>query len=276
MFTFPEIDPVALDLGPVQIHWYGLMYLVAFAAAWWLGNMRAKRPNAIINTEQVSDLIFYGALGVVLGGRIGYVIFYNFDKFLNDPVMLFRVWEGGMSFHGGFLGVALAMWIYSRKLDISFAALLDFVVPLVPIGLGTGRLGNFINSELWGRVTDSPLGIVFPNGGALPRHPSQLYEFALEGVVLFLILWFFSAKPRPRLAVAGVFAVGYGTFRFTVEFFRQPDAHIGFLAFDWLTMGMLLSTPMIVLGVALLWWAYFKNNSKDADTKLGHSASTRH
>jgi len=262
MFTFPEIDPVAISLGPLKIHWYGLMYLTAFGAAWWLGTVQAKRKNALMNTEQISDLIFYGAMGVVLGGRIGYVLFYNFSKFLNDPLMMLRVWEGGMSFHGGFIGVMLAMWIFSRKLDVRFFALMDFVAPLVPIGLGAGRMGNFINGELWGRVTDSQWGIVFPHAGALPRHPSQLYEFALEGVALFFIMWFFARKPRPMMAVSGVFSLSYGVFRFTIEFARQPDAHMGFMAFDWLTMGQILSAPMIITGLVLLWLAYLKNTDK--------------
>jgi len=259
MLTFPSFDPVALKLGPLKIHWYGLMYLVAFGTAWWLAKLRAKRPNSGWNAEQISDLIFYGALGVVLGGRIGYTFFYGFEKFFNDPLMIFRVWEGGMSFHGGLIGVMVAMYLLARKQKRDYLELMDFVSPLVPIGLGVGRIGNFINSELWGRVTDVPWAMVFPNGGPEPRHPSQLYEFFLEGVLLFIIVWLFSAKPRPKMAVTGVFTLGYGIFRFAVEFARQPDAHLGYLAFDWLTMGQLLSVPLIILGLVLLWLAYIKN-----------------
>jgi len=252
MLTYPEIDPIVMQLGPLAIRWYGLMYLVGFVAALWLGSRRAAKPGAVLKPEQVSDLIFYGALGVILGGRFGYVVFYNFDQFLADPLWLFRVWEGGMAFHGGLLGVIVAMWWYARKLGISLFQLADFTAPLVPIGLGMGRIGNFIGAELWGRVTDGPWGMVFPGAGDLPRHPSQLYQFALEGVALFLILWFYSAKPRPRMAVSGLFLLCYGTFRFVVEFFRQPDAHIGFIAFDWFTMGQLLSLPMVFGGLALM------------------------
>ncbi len=256
MLNYPLIDPVAVSLGPLKIHWYGIMYLVAFGAAWWLGRRRARQPGSGWNDEQISDLIFYGALGVVLGGRIGYTLFYNFDHFVSDPVSILRIWEGGMSFHGGLLGVLVAMWLFGRKYKHSFFELTDFVAPLVPIGLASGRLGNFINGELWGQPTSLPWGIVFPGGGPLPRHPSQLYEMFLEGIVLFLIVWIFSAKPRPRMAVSGVFALGYGVFRFAVEFVRQPDDHLGFIAFGWLTQGQLLSAPLILTGIVLLWLAY--------------------
>lgn len=266
MLPFPNIDPVALHLGPLKVHWYGLMYLVGFAAAWWLGIRRAKRPNSGWNADQVSDLIFYGALGVVLGGRIGYTLFYSLGKFISDPLMIFRVWEGGMSFHGGFLGVILAMAFFARKHKMAYLELTDFIAPLTPIGLGAVRFGNFINGELWGKVTDVPWAMVFPTGGPLPRHPSQLYEFFLEGVVLFVILWFYTARPRPRMGAAGVFTFGYGCFRFFIEFFRQPDAHIGYLAFGWFTMGQLLSVPMILLGLILLWLAYTKS---DAGASVG-------
>ncbi len=256
MLNYPQIDPVAISLGPLKIHWYGIMYLIAFGAAWWLGRLRARRPGSGWTDEQISDLIFYGALGVVLGGRIGYTLFYNFSHFLSDPVSIFRIWEGGMSFHGGLLGVLVAMWLFGRKYRHSFFELTDFIAPLVPIGLATGRLGNFINGELWGQPTTLPWGMVFPGAGPLPRHPSQLYEMFLEGIVLFIILWVYSSKPRPRMAVSGVFALGYGVFRFAVEFVRQPDEHLGFIAFGWLTQGQLLSAPLIVLGMVLLWLAY--------------------
>ena len=259
MLTFPNIDPVALNLGPLKIHWYGIMYLVAFGAALWLGSRRAGKPGSGWNAEQISDVIFYGALGTVLGGRIGYTLFYSMDGFLSDPVSIFRVWEGGMSYHGGMIGVAIAMWLFGRKYKKSFFETTDFITPLVPAGIAAVRFANFINGELWGRVTDSPLGMVFPTGGPLPRHPSQLYEMLLEGVLLFFIVWFYSAKPRPRMAVSGVFSLGYGSFRFLVEFFRQPDEHLGFLAFNWLTMGQVLSMPLIILGVTLLFLAYRNN-----------------
>ncbi len=248
MLTYPKIDPVAFSLGPASVHWYGIMYLLGFAGAWYLGQRRAEKENSVLQPSQISDLIFYGAMGVVLGGRAGYVIFYNFDYFLQDPLWLFAIWQGGMSFHGGLLGVVLALYLYARKLGIGFFALTDFVAPLVPIGLGAGRMGNFIGGELWGRVTNAPWGMVFPGAGELPRHPSQLYQFALEGVLLFLLLWFFSSRAKPTMVVSGLFLLLYGLFRFSVEFFRQPDAHLGFLAMDWLTMGQILSLPMVIIG----------------------------
>ncbi|WP_339891767.1 prolipoprotein diacylglyceryl transferase, partial [Neptuniibacter pectenicola] len=232
-----DIDPIAVALGPLKIHWYGLMYLIGFAAAWWLGVRRARRAGSGWSEEQISDIIFWGAMGVVLGGRAGYVLFYNFDKFIADPLWLFAVWEGGMSFHGGLLGVIVVMYLFGRQHKKTLFQMTDFIAPLIPVGLGAGRIGNFIGGELWGRVTDQPWGVVFPRAGELPRHPSQLYEFALEGVVLFVLLWWFSSKPRPRMAVSGLFLLLYGIFRSMVEFVREPDAHIQFLAFDWLTMG---------------------------------------
>lgn len=257
MLQHPQFDPVAISLGPLKIHWYGLTYLVGFVAGWWLGRLRARKPWSPLNEDQVGDLLFYIALGVILGGRFGYVVFYNFDAFIADPLWLLRVWEGGMSFHGGLLGVMLAMWWYGRKVGSGFWRMADFVAPLVPIGLGAGRIGNFINGELWGKPTDVPWGMVFPQApDALARHPSQLYQFALEGVVFFIILWWFSAKPRPRMAVSGLFLVCYGVFRFLVEFVRQPDPQLGYLAFDWLTMGQVLSFPMIVAGAGLMLIAY--------------------
>ncbi|WP_375177248.1 prolipoprotein diacylglyceryl transferase [Marinobacter mobilis] len=257
MLRHPQFDPVAIQLGPLKIHWYGLTYLVGFVVGWWLGRIRARKPWSPITEEQMGDLLFYIALGVIFGGRFGYVLFYNFDQFLQDPLWLFRVWEGGMSFHGGLLGVMTAMWWYGRKIGRTFFQLADFIAPLVPVGLGAGRIGNFINGELWGRTTDVPWGMVFPHApDQLARHPSQLYQFALEGVVLFVVLWWFSARPRPRMAVSGLFLTLYGAFRFLVEFVRQPDTQLGYIAFDWVTMGQLLSLPMIIAGLALVLFAY--------------------
>ena len=251
MLTFPQFDPVALSIGPLSIHWYGIMYIVGFGAAWYLGSRRGRERGW--SAEQVSDLVFYCALGAVIGGRLGSVFFYNLDRFLADPVWLLRVWEGGMSFHGGLLGVALASYLYGRRIGRDFFTVTDFVAPAVPLGLAAGRLGNFIGGELWGRPTGLPWGMVFPHVDALPRHPSQLYQMALEGIALFLILWWFSSRPRPKYAVSGMFLLGYGFFRFVVEFARQPDAHIGFIALDWMTMGQLLCIPMLAFGLLLLW-----------------------
>jgi len=259
--NYPHINPVAIKIGPLPIHWYGLMYLVGFAAAWWLGRRKARQLGAPWSERAVEDLIFYGALGVILGGRIGYVLFYNFEEFLSHPTVLFKVWEGGMSFHGGVIGVMIALWFFARRFQMHYFAVTDFVVPLAPIGLAAGRLGNFINGELWGKVTDLPWGMVFPTGGAQPRHPSQLYEFLLEGVTLFIILQVYTRKPRPTMAASGLFALCYGVFRFSVEFVRMPDVQLGYLALGWVTMGQILSLPLIIVGIALLLLAYRKRAS---------------
>jgi len=251
MFTYPNIDPVALDLGFIQIHWYGLMYLTAFGTAWWLGKYRASKPNSGWNADQVGDMIFYGALGVVLGGRVGYMLFYNFPTLIDDPVALFRVWEGGMSFHGGLIGVLVAMTMFGRRYKKTFFETVDFVAPLVPLGYFAGRIGNFINGELWGRVTDVPWAMVFPHVDMQARHPSMIYQGLLEGLVLFFIVWIYSSKSRPRMAVTAVTAIGFGVFRFSLEFLRQPDAQLGFVALDWMTMGQILSIPLILFGVVL-------------------------
>lgn len=280
-----QIDPVAFALPAFelfgrqfqpQVHWYGLAYVLAFAIAWWLGSRRIRQgrlPGVDLNA--FGDLFFYGMIGVVVGGRVGSILFYNFGDFLQDPLLLLRVWEGGMSFHGGFLGVLAAAWLWSRKHRLKFFDVMDFAAPIVPQGLGIGRIANYIGGELWGKPTDVSWAVVFPRSlpeqylrldqaalrqlhesGALEayaRHPSQLYQAALEGFLLFAILWWYSSRPRPRYAVSGLFALGYGIFRFAVEFVRQPDSHLGYLAFGWLTMGQVLTLPLIVLGLFLLW-----------------------
>lgn len=255
MFIYPEFDPVAFELGPLQVHWYGLMYLLGFAAGWLGARARASRPFSPVSPAQVDDLVFFAALGVIVGGRLGYMLFYNLEVFLANPLTVFAVWDGGMSFHGGLLGVAAAMWLFKRKVRQPFFAVTDFLAPWVPPGLGFGRIGNFINGELWGARTDpeAPWAVIV-NGVA--RHPSQLYEAFLEGVVLFAVLWVYSARPRPLMAVSGLFLLLYGVFRFAVELVRLPDPGIGYLAFGWVTMGQLLSLPMIVFGAVLVILAY--------------------
>jgi phosphatidylglycerol:prolipoprotein diacylglycerol transferase len=269
-----DVDPIAIHLGPVSVHWYGLMYLLAFVVASWLGTRRVNAGRfSGINANAYGDLLFYGMLGAVLGGRIGYVLFYAFADLLRDPFMLLRVWEGGMSFHGGLLGVIVAVWLWSRAHRMHLFDTLDFVAPLVPPGLGFGRIGNYIGGELWGKPTGSSYGVLFPNSpelsaypmeklrdlhasGALDgfaRHPSQLYQAFLEGLVMFVLLYGFSRKARHRYAVSGLFALLYGLFRFVVEFVRVPDAQLGYLAFGWLTMGQVLSLPLIGVGLFLLW-----------------------
>jgi len=254
-YTLPVIDPVIFDFGFLSPKWYGMMYLVGFVAAWFLANKRLSRTPW--TKEQLSDILFWGFIGVIVGGRFGYVFFYQFELFLADPIYLFKINEGGMSFHGGLLGVLTALWLSAKRLKVPFLVMGDFVAPLVPIGLGAGRIGNFINAELWGRTTDVPWGVIFPGAGNLPRHPSQLYEFALEGVVLFAILWVYSKRPRPIGAISGMFLLGYGSFRFFVEYFRQWDAHLE-LYLGILSRGQILSMPMIIGGLLLIFWAYKK------------------
>ena len=256
MLAYPNIDPVALDLGVLQIHWYGLMYLVGIGGAWWLAARRLADFDPTWSKEKLSDLVFWVAMGVILGGRLGYVLFYDLPAYIADPALILQVWKGGMSFHGGLIGVLLATLWFGKRHKKSFFELMDFIAPLVPIGLGAGRIGNFINGELWGKVSDVPWAMVFPTGGPLARHPSQLYQFALEGVALFIILWAYSRKPRPTMAVSGLFALCYGIFRFIVEFVRVPDAQLGYLAFNWLTMGQVLCLPMILGGAGLMVYAY--------------------
>ena len=260
MLAFPDIDPVAFSLGPLQVRWYGLSYLAGLLIAWWLLNRRARRPDSGFSADQVADLVFYSMLGIFIGGRLGSVLFYNFDGFLQAPLMLFKIHQGGMSFHGGLLGALAATFWLAGKIDKPFFVLTDFVAPVVPVGLFLGRIANFVNGELWGRASTLPWAMVFPDprAGNIARHPSQLYEAGLEGLLLFVILWLFSARPRPVKAVSGLFFLGYGTVRFLVEFVRQPDQHIGYIAFDWLTMGQLLTLPMIIFGAVLLLLAYKK------------------
>ncbi|MEH8021357.1 prolipoprotein diacylglyceryl transferase [Rheinheimera metallidurans] len=253
--TFPQIDPIIFSIGPISLRWYGLMYLVAFGLAWWLANRAAKQPNSGWNEQQVSDLLFLGFLGVVLGGRIGYVLFYQFELFLREPSYLFKIWTGGMSFHGGLLGVLVAMAWFAWRNNKRYLELGDFVAPLIPLGLGAGRLGNFINAELWGRPTDVSWAVLFPGAGPLPRHPSQLYEFALEGVLLFIVIMLFRRFKPPMGSVGGLFLVGYGSARFFIEFYREPDAHLGVLSAG-MSMGQWLSLPMIIVGIGLIVYAY--------------------
>lgn len=256
----PQFDPVALALGPLKIQWYGLMYLAGFAAGLYLGIWRARKQSwRGFTPEQVQDLLFYIVVGIIVGGRVGYVLFYNLSEFFQNPLYLFRIWEGGMSFHGGFLGVCLAVILFARKTGKPIFAVGDFVAPLVPPGIFFGRLGNFINGELWGRPTDVSWGMIFPQIDGLVRHPSQLYQMAGEGLGLFILMWWFSRNPRPRMAVSGLFIVGYGVFRTTAEFFREPDEHLGIRALGFLTQGMILSIPMILIGILMMVWAYRRN-----------------
>jgi phosphatidylglycerol:prolipoprotein diacylglycerol transferase len=278
MTILHDINPIAIPLPfwPHGIHWYGLMYLLGFGVAWWLGHYRVRQGRLPgVNEEGFGDLLFYAMLGVVLGGRIGYVLFYAFDQFLADPIFLLRINEGGMSFHGGLLGVMTAAAWWTRRQKMHYFDTMDFLAPLVPSGLGFGRIGNYIGGELWGKLTGGGWGVIFPHSdlgpyshktmeelrqlhasGALDayaRHPSQLYEAFLEGLVMFVVLYFYSRKPRPRYAVSGLFALMYGCFRFLVEFVRVPDENIRYIAFGWLTMGQLLSLPLVALGITLLW-----------------------
>ncbi|MEE9357799.1 prolipoprotein diacylglyceryl transferase [Candidatus Vondammii sp. HM_W22] len=281
MLTYPSIDPVILSIGPVSIHWYGAMYLVGFVGGWWLGRRRAAAPDSGWTAEQIDDLLFYIVLGVVLGGRLGYTLFYGFAGLLNDPLSLFRIWDGGMSFHGGLLGVLFSMWLFGRRYQKRFFQLTDFIAPLIPIGLGAGRLGNFVNGELWGGPGSVPWAmqvscgrfvelcrdkLQLPPGSEFtpPLHPSQLYEAGLEGLAMFLILWLYSRKPRPAMAVSGLFLISYGVFRFLVEMVRMPDAHIGYLAAsNWFTLGQLLTLPMLLVGALLLFLAYKNRTTMD-------------
>lgn len=253
MLKFPGFDKVAFHVGPLSVHWYGIMYLLGFAAAWWLARRRARAPGSTWKAVDVDDLIFFGMLGVIFGGRIGYVLFYGLKFWAEDPWYPIKIWDGGMSFHGGLLGVVIALTVFAWRRGRNAADVYDFTAPLPPLGLFFGRIGNFINSELWGKVTNVPWG--FEVNGEV-RHPSQLYEAGLEGLLLFSVLWWFTSRPRPRLAPSGLFLVIYGLARSLVEFVRVPDEHIGYLAGGWLTEGQVLSLPMILAGIAMLAWAY--------------------
>lgn len=289
----PAFDPVALSLGPVAIHWYGLMYLVAFVLFYLLGRYRIQKGTTNLTLQDLEDLVFFGALGVILGGRIGYILFYDLATHLQNPLQILMIWKGGMSFHGGFLGVLVAMLWFARSRKRSWLDITDFIAPLVPTGLAAGRMGNFINGELWGRVTDPSAfwAMLFPQArnadaalaaanpslmpllqqyGALPRHPSQLYQFALEGLLLFIILWAYSSRPRATGAVSGVFLIGYGSFRFIAEFARQPDAQLGLLA-GGMSMGQWLSLPMILAGIGLWAWAVRGGAAAPAQRAAGKS-----
>jgi phosphatidylglycerol---prolipoprotein diacylglyceryl transferase len=270
MLTYPDIDPILVSLGPLKVHWYGIMYLLGFIAAWGLGRWRGRRPESLWPPERVDDVIFYCIVGVIAGGRLGYMLFYGFEQILANPLNILKVWEGGMSFHGGLIGVILAMMLFGHRHRLHFFQVADFIAPLIPPGLMFGRLGNFINGELWGQRTDVPWGMQLPCT-QFPRacvdqppdtllspavHPSQLYEASLEGLTLFLILWIYSSRPRPMMAVSGLFLVLYGTFRIIIEFVRIPDVQLGYLAFGWLTMGQVLSIPMIVFGALFIALAY--------------------
>ncbi|HXH54877.1 MAG TPA: prolipoprotein diacylglyceryl transferase [Gammaproteobacteria bacterium] len=255
MLTYPDINPVALQIGPLAIHWYGIMYVLGFAGVFWSCNARrTESQSRPWERDEIVDLLFYGAMGVIFGGTLGYLLFYQPQVFFDDPLRLFRFWEPGRSFHGGLLGVLLAVFIFDKVHRRHFWAITDFIAPAIPIGIMAGRLGNFINGELWGRITNMPWGIIFPHAGAAPRHPSQLYEFGLEGLCLFLILNVYARKPRKVGAVSGLFLVCYGLFRFGIEFFREPDFDQGFIALGWMTKGQILSLPMVVIGLFLLFY----------------------
>lgn len=259
MWNYPEIDPVAFALGPLKVHWYGLTYLGGLGLAWWLALVRSRKFGQW-QAQQIADLIFYGALGIVLGGRVGYMLFYGWADLVENPLNLLKVWQGGMSFHGGMLGVAIALYLFAQKQGRGFFEVTDFVAPLVPVGLGLGRIGNFINAELPGRISDVPWALVYP-AETVGRHPSSLYQFSLEGPILFIVLYGFSARLRPNMAVTGLFLTCYGLFRIFTEFFREPDAHLGFIALDRFTMGQLLSLPMVLVGLGMLVYAYRRDGS---------------
>lgn len=281
MIPYPPLDPIIVALGPLAIRWYGVMYVIGFAAAWWLGRRRAAQPGSTWSPADVDDLIFFAAIGVILGGRLGWILFYGGEQVLEDPLTIVRIWEGGMSFHGGLLGVIVAVAVFARRRRRRIADVTDFLAPLPGPGILAGRIGNFINGELWGKPTSVPWGftvdpaVLHPNQAAeaqrlctrfeidpciLHVHASQLYEGLLEGLVLFIVLWVYTSKPRPRLAPSGLFLICYGIFRFAIEFVRVPDENRGYLLFDWVTMGQILSLPMILAGIAMMLIAYRRNS----------------
>lgn len=290
MIQYPAIDPIIFSAGPLAVRWYGLTYVIAFAFAWWLGRRRAAQSGSTWKPTDVDDLIFYGALGVILGGRLGWVLFYGIERLADDPLMVFRIWEGGMSFHGGLIGVIVAEVWFARRQTRRIVDVLDFLAPLPGLGIFAVRCANFINGELWGKPTQSALGFIvdpaklFPTQRAealnmcqrfgihpcvLQVHASQLYEGVLEGLVVFIIVWVYTLKPRPRLAPAGLFLLCYGIFRFAVEFVRVPDENRGYLLFHWVTMGQILSTPMIVAGLLMMIIAYRRNEPSGNVTSEG-------
>jgi len=277
MIPYPAIDPIIFSVGPLAVRWYGLMYVIGFGAAWWLARRRAARTDSTWQPADVDDLIFFAAIGVILGGRLGWILFYGGEQVMADPLTIIRIWEGGMSFHGGLIGVILSVVVFARQRQRRFADVLDFLAPLPGLGIFAGRIGNFINGELWGKPTDVPWAFTVDPAQLHPVqkaeaeslcqrfgvdpcvlhvHASQLYEGLLEGLLLFVILWLFTRKPRPRLAPSGLFLIVYGVCRFVVEFVRVPDENRGYLLFNWVTMGQILSLPMIILGVILMAWAY--------------------
>jgi phosphatidylglycerol:prolipoprotein diacylglycerol transferase len=252
---YPEIDPIAISLGPVSIHWYAISYLVGIGLVWWTVKYRITRYGHPWTDDDLADMIFYGVLGVLLGGRIGYMFFYGLQNLVEDPWGALRIWEGGMSFHGGLIGVLVGVAVFAWRKQVSFVAIMDLTSPSIPLALGCGRIGNFINAELPGRVTDVSWAMVYP-GDIVARHPSSLYQAILEGPVLFAILWVFAMQPRPPMAVSGMFLVCYGLLRTFTELFREPDAHIGYVMFDWMTAGQLLSLPMVLFGLAIIAYSY--------------------
>ena len=276
MLVHPQFDPVAFSLGPLAVRWYGLMYLVGFALFWWLGRLRARDAWRGMSRQDVEDLLFFGVLGVIIGGRLGYVLFYKPGYYLEHPLEALMLWKGGMASHGGIIGVIAVMWLFARSRGKSFLKVADFVVPLVPLGLAVGRLGNFVNGELWGRAADPsvwPWAMVFPQAGdGVPRHPSQLYQAALEGVLLFVLLWMYARRPRLPGQVSGLFLIGYGALRFVAEFGREPDAFLGLLALR-LSMGQWLSLPMIIAGVAL--FVYFRSSPRAAEPAARANGGSR-
>jgi len=262
MWHYPEIDPVVFSIGPVSIHWYAVSYLVGISLVWWTLGLRNRHYASGYSDQDLSDLVFYAVLGVLLGGRIGYMLFYGLDNLIENPLSALRIWEGGMSFHGGLLGVLIGVALFARRKGRTFFAVTDFIAPSIPLALGCGRIGNFINAELPGRVTDVSWALVYP-GDTVGRHPSSLYQATLEGPVLFALLWIFARGRRPEMAVSGLFLVGYGSFRIVTELFREPDAHMGFILGGWLTAGQILSIPMVLLGVVFMAYSYLQGNATE-------------